>query len=349
MSLCSGIIYSSVNSKLKYLLKEEKIKLPKKFYINLLKFISRLCVYEEEGNKIRPSILLSSNIRSALKQLPNHIFIPLISGKKDGSNLEKIMKAILPFCNNGWLVFLDIHTKKIEYGLLRAFNGPKSLSIKEILFDNDNDELDYSLVHINVLNKFEILFNGIKKNDLLIDFRLVNSNESECNYDIIGEDIVSGVAETSERDILKIVFSNLIKIITQRVHGTIMVIVKKEHSLPDHFFKDGIFLSQPINLTEKALNSVKETRDCVSSEMYYGLSGLLIEMLNIDGITILDNEGNIRAFNVFIHEQGNNKIEPSGGARKRAALAVIDQKNPNYIGVFFQSQDGNTFYERMAQ
>mgnify|MGYP002657831126 CR=1 FL=1 len=69
-------------------------------------------------------------------------------------------------------------------------------------------------------------------------------------------------------------------------------------------------------------------------------------MLNFLGITVIDTSGRIRAYNVFITP--NNGIEVTyGGARKRAAQALLDNKNSDYVGVYFQSQDGNYFYERV--
>jgi len=73
-----------------------------------------------------------------------------------------------------------------------------------------------------------------------------------------------------------------------------------------------------------------------------------MEMLNFDGITIVDNAGKIRAYNVFITpESGENIV--NGGARKRAATSLLNTKNKDYIGVYFRSQDGNYFYERISK
>ena len=70
-------------------------------------------------------------------------------------------------------------------------------------------------------------------------------------------------------------------------------------------------------------------------------------MLNVDGITIVDNKGRIRAFNVFVNPNTHENEELSGGARKRAANYLKNTKNSNYIGVYFQSQDGMSNYERV--
>ena len=60
------------------------------------------------------------------------------------------------------------------------------------------------------------------------------------------------------------------------------------------------------------------------------------------------NAGRIRAYNVFI--TSNNKLtNVVGGARKRAAYTIINSKVKKIVGVYFQSQDGETFYEEVRK
>ena len=73
----------------------------------------------------------------------------------------------------------------------------------------------------------------------------------------------------------------------------------------------------------------------------------LLEMLNIDGITVVDDKGRIRAYNVFVSPDVTDAANLSGGARKRAANYLKKQNNSGYIGVYFQSQDGMSIYERV--
>jgi len=67
-------------------------------------------------------------------------------------------------------------------------------------------------------------------------------------------------------------------------------------------------------------------------------------MLNKDGITVIDNTGQILAYNVFV--EINTKLAGNiiGGARKRAAYTVINSRKPNIVGVYFQSFDGEMFF-----
>jgi hypothetical protein len=341
--------FASVKSILKNIIKEERIVLPRKFFPNFLHLISKVCNYEEEGKKIRPNLVLGFKIKEAVTQVPNHSFIPLKVGKRDGSDLEKILKAIIPFCNNGWIVYIDIKDDLIEYGLLRAFNGPKGLSLTEVLFINSgqNGEVDYGLIGISVISNYEMCISGLRSNAMTIDFRLIlnsNNQAGNCEYNKMAEDITSDIIDLEDRKSLVKVFEKLMKLSSQRVHGTICLVVKKDFTIPE-FIKDGIWLTQPINLAESALN----TQTGIESEKYYGVSGLIMEMMNVDGITVIDSQGKIRGFNVFINQAKVVEIKVGGGARKRAAYSLLNTRDTNILGVYFQSQDGNAFYERMSE
>ncbi|MDP1459634.1 hypothetical protein [Bacillus wiedmannii] len=103
-------------------------------------------------------------------------------------------------------------------------------------------------------------------------------------------------------------------------------------------------MDPPINLASLANNAIYD-QDIVSIQKYYAMSGLLLEMMNVDGICIVDEKARIRAYNTFIQLNDNTGIQ--GGARRRAAQSLIDAKPENVLGVYFQSQDGYCFYERI--
>jgi hypothetical protein len=75
---------------------------------------------------------------------------------------------------------------------------------------------------------------------------------------------------------------------------------------------------------------------------------VLTTMLDFDGITVIDNAGRIRAYNVFIDANVDKKNKIVGGARRRAAYAILQNKSKKIIGVYFQSQDGDNFYKEKS-
>ena len=150
-------------------------------------------------------------------------------------------------------------------------------------------------------------------------------------------------------------YTKTINLFPQKLHGSICVIVSHDYDLPDNILKDGIFLETPIDIypiLAEDLNE-KQTNQDISftisaHEKFHAFMGLLLEMLNIDGITVVDNKGRIRAYNVFVSPDATGVENLSGGARKRAANYLRQQKNSSYIGVYFQSQDGMSTYERIV-
>lgn len=145
----------------------------------------------------------------------------------------------------------------------------------------------------------------------------------------------------------------MIRLFGQKLHGSICLVIQHNYSIPDETITDGIFLENPIDIYSilaKELyndNSFHEVNSIINShQKYHALTGVLLEMLNIDGATIVDTKGRIRAFNVFLKPDSNGCESISGGARKRAADYLKRQTNKGYIGVYFQSQDGMISYER---
>jgi hypothetical protein len=346
------IYFSTVKNPLRNLFIKEKIKLPRYFFDNFLAFLSKICTYEEEERKIRPIVIIGYNIRKALEQVPNKYTFVATKGERNGKDLDKAMKSLVPFCLNGWHVYIDIQEKIILYGLLRGFTGPQGLTITDLLFANDDsqlEELGYGLIEIKINSSFEMKILGLRNNSLTIDYRLLKKEEKDHTFylNLMAQDITSEIAEGDSLKLLK-VFNKLMMLASQKIHGTICLVIKHDSNEIRKLLPDGNWLDEPINISMKALDSIDDSKDVLSSELFYGLSGLFIEMMNIDGITVIDNKGNIRGFNIFINKENVKEAKISGGARKRAAYSLLHTKHSDILGVYFQSQDGKLFYKRIT-
>jgi len=345
------IYFSTVKNPLRALFIKEEIILPKNFFDNFLTFLTKICTYEEEERKIRPIIIIGHNIRKALEIVPNNYSFVATKGKRNGKDLDKAMKSLIPFCLNGWHVYIDIQKNEILYGLLRSFTGPQGLTVTDLLFANDDNQLEnfgYGLVEIKVKSIFEIQIHGLRNNRLGIDYRFLKKEENDpvTYFNLMAQDITSEIEDSDSSKLLK-VFNKLMILASQKVHGTICVVIKHDSNGIRQLLPDGNWLDEPINISMKALDSINETKDVRSSELFYGLSGLFIEMMNIDGITVIDDKGNIRGYNIFINKENVEEVKISGGARKRAAYSLLNTKHPDILGVYFQSQDGKLFYKRI--
>ena len=72
-----------------------------------------------------------------------------------------------------------------------------------------------------------------------------------------------------------------------------------------------------------------------------------MNMLNFDGITIIDNQGRLRAYNVFVEPNSKKVGYIVGGARKRAAYYILSTKKKDIVGVYFQSHEGEVFFQQL--
>lgn len=324
----------------------------------LLKLLNKLCRYEEEEKRIFPHIIIGHNIESVDMKKIFQADILHLQKDPDGKNFNRRLKSMLPFCNNGWRVYIDIQEDHINYGLLRTFTGIEGLSIDESLLSNDSEsvatlksEYDMGFVIITPFSTDEIILRGMDQSQLVISFRFGESNIS--GFIDVKNKFVDDFITDYNSDEVKRCIKKVFDTFEQKVHGTICLVVDKKCTLPDDVLKDGIFLEEPIdilNLTNEILN-IKSKSDepgylTYLNERFYAITGLFVEMLNFDGITVVDNAGKIRAYNVFIKPQ-NTSQNINGGARKRAAMSLKSCENKNYIGVYFQSQDGQCIYERV--
>lgn len=349
------ISFSASNNAIHAFFLNQNVNLPIPLYNELLVFLSKACTYEEEEHKVRPSIIIGNNLLDdQVTRLTQATMIPLVKECLTETRLIKRLKSMLPFCNNGWRVFLNLDDETLTYGIVRNFNGPAGLSIDDILTNmsiSDKESLGINFVLVDIASNFEILLKGIA-DICTIDFRLIDETSNSGAQTTFCEDLLSAC----EGDISKVAaaYRKTIGLFSQKLHGSICMIIRHDHTLPDDILKDGIFLETPLDIypiLAEDLNDKQALQDISftisSHEKYHAFTGLFIEMLNIDGITIVDNRGRIRAYNVFVSPDATGTENLAGGARKRAANFLLKQKNPNYLGVYFQSQDGMSSYERI--
>ena len=70
-----------------------------------------------------------------------------------------------------------------------------------------------------------------------------------------------------------------------------------------------------------------------------------MSMLDFDGITVVDNCGRIRGYNIFVETDNKRNKCIVGGARKRAVYTILNSRRKHLVGVYFQSHEGEIFYK----
>ena len=142
---------------------------------------------------------------------------------------------------------------------------------------------------------------------------------------------------------MKNMYLNIFSTVMSSVNGSICVIVDKDYK-DNGLFEDGIWLKEPI-----CFSKLFTLSKSYNEEKLRAYAELFMNMLNFDGITIIDNQGRLRAYNVFVEPNAKKVGYIVGGARKRAAYGIINSNIKKVIGVFFHSQDGEVFYEEVKK
>ena len=138
-------------------------------------------------------------------------------------------------------------------------------------------------------------------------------------------------------------YLNILSNVMSYVNGSICVVVDKDYK-DNGLFEDGIWLKEPIPFSKLFTQSKS-----YNEEKLQAYADLLVNMLAFDGITILDNLGRLRAYNVFVEPNSKKVGYIVGGARKRAAYHILSTRKKDIIGVYFQSHEGEIFFQEVPK
>lgn len=308
----------------------------------------QLMNYEEESQKIKPNILVTSNINAIVRYIPKCKKI-IFYEDTDESNFRARIKALMCFCQSDWNIYINFGEGTIEYGIIKTLTSLKEKTLLQLLKDKPTLETiakKTQLVVINVFGGGVCKLFGAKGSACSICFNL--NSEYEYNWDNEIENFVEACVskiKTTKRKLLDIknLLRNIFHNVLKKLHGTICMVVDKEFHDKNGIFQDGTWLKEPIEFIKLFIRSTTFDENILRS-----YSDVLTTMLDFDGITIIDNAGRIRAYNVFIESSQDKQKKIVGGARRRAAYTILHNKNKKIIGVYFQSQDGDNFYKEKA-
>ncbi len=326
---------------------KEYPSMPEKLITNIISNFYKFCSYEEEGQKIKPRMLFLNNIDIVSKNIPNFYKVQLFCDE-DESMFNSRLKASIVFCQNDWCAYVEIKDNKYIYGICKVMSSIKEKSLSQLLFETPaittNEKLN--LIYLDTLSSYAISLRGAKGGDIIVNFSINDSNflNRESVIKCFVNSSFSKLKTTKTKlNEIKIMFENILRRAINDIHGAICVVVDKDYK-DKGFFADGIWLEEPIEFSKSFLMSKS-----YSEAKLTNIAELFISMLNYDGITIVDNMGRIRAYNVFIKPDKFSKKAITGGARKRAAYAIINSGTRKIVGVYFHSQEGEIFYEEVKK
>lgn len=339
-----NVFYVSARDAVVDFIKIETENFPNKLQTNFLNFFSELGKYEEEGVKIRPNIIFTNSIDIIIKNIPDSHKITMFTDVNEVQfNLR--MKSLIPFCKRDWTIYVCVKENEITYGIVKTLNSIKEKNLNKIMFESDllKDRKDkFYLFSVETVSTYLMTLRGLKGKVLNVNFSLDLERTNNWNLEI-KEFVNSSFSKlrTTEKKLnqIKTMYENVFDSVFKDVHGALCVVVDKDY-VDNGFFSDGIWLKEPISFSKLFLQSKS-----YSEPKLLAFCDLFIGMLNYDGITVVDNTGTIRAYNVFVETNTNRLQNITGGARKRAAYTVINSRRKRIIGVYFQSHDGEAFYK----
>ncbi len=332
--------YATGAKQIKAILKKEKMEVSPSFLNELLILLSKFCRYEEEENKIHPQIIIGTDIAYFLQQLTSKQVFTITNKKLD--DFLQIMKSIIPLCNDGWCIYIEVDATKTEYGFFKQTDNLTIPNFSDIIFGHKYNEQQLgarALIHISYLDASAFSIRGIYGTNVIFSFGLLKPQKRSSNMDSFLCKNYSG----SLKNNMKVFWQKFSSLLRQNVHGCICVFVKANSKI-DSKLKGGIWLKTPILLAQH-MELYKKSGDYVNLIKLKDDVNLCINLINNDGITLFDEYGNLIAYNLFVTSKSKSKH--AGGARRRAAEWIFEQKPEGCIAVYFQSQDGDSFLKEI--
>ena len=299
--------------------------------------------YTEEGVMIQPKIVFTDNIEAIERSIPKSHSLVLFEDD-EATMFNSRLKQILAIAKNDWCLFIDIK-EKIKYGLIMSFTSIKDKSILRALEENTTLKDRPVKIHCVIarpLSFYSMKLHSITGNDLVVNFSLDKSKSNVFNKEIREfVDATFSKLRTTQRKLqdMKNMYLNIFSTVMSHVNGSICVIVDKDYK-DNGLFEDGIWLKEPI-----CFSKLFTLSKSYNEEKLRAYADLFMNMLNFDGITIIDNQGRIRAYNVFVETNAKKVGYIVGGARKRAAYYILSTKKRDIVGVYFQSHEGEVFFQ----
>jgi len=304
--------------------------------------------YAEEGHAIKPKIVFTDNIEAVIRAIPKSHILTFFEDN-EAFMFNSRLKSLLAIARHDWCLFVDIKETKISYGLIMSFASIKDRNLIRTIEENTTLKDRQTKIHCIIarpLNFYSMTLHSISGNDLTVNFSLDKSKSNIFNQEIREfVDATFSKLRTTQLKLndMKNMYYNIFTNVLNHINGSICVIVDKDYK-ETGLFEDGIWLKEPISFSKLFTQSKS-----YNEEKLRAYADLLMNMLNFDGITIIDNQGRIRAYNVFVEPNSKKVGYIVGGARKRAAYYILSTKKKDIVGVYFQSHEGEVFFQQMRK
>jgi len=320
-----------------------KEKFPNCSYLpeGILNLIDATSAYREEGEDLYPEIFITDNINEVLRTLPFCKRVEISTKPASVKEFSQALKLCAPLSRNGWVIYINVSEKLINYGLVSSEISELSptfrkQSVGELCENGD----EYAIAYLQNAGNKSVLLRGSETS------ALISLSLSERQNGIGAElgSICKAIADDVDENYQAICASYFEKIIGDALvtgHGTLIAVVKED---PDAIAKaqkrhdDGIYLPQPLDICDLVIQSEEQkTREASTSNRLH--SSLIQSMLHHDGVTVFSSKGKVLGYHVFVKPDGTEKEEIVGGARTRAFEVL--KLSSVFESCFYKSHDGN--------
>lgn len=319
-----------------------------KLLSHFLNSFNELLDYREEGTHTKPKILFTNNIDAIIKSVPKAYKLQIFEDD-DATMFSSRLKPLIAIAKKEWCIYIENKEDKFIYGICKTFNSLKEKSliteVKESTFLRDRADKINCIIAESVsdfeMSLFSTHGNCIRINTSLHDSHDINQSQTIAEFT---KDCFSKLRTTKKKlEEVHIMFYNIFTKVIEDLNGAMCVIVDKDYK-DNGFFEDGIWLETPISFSKLFTQSKS-----YSEEKLQAFATLFINMLNFDGITVVDTTGKVLAYNVFVESNIKRTKNVIGGARKRAAYTIINSRRKHIVGVYFQSHEGEIFYKSLKK
>jgi hypothetical protein len=325
------------------LLVEEKMECPITEQA-IPELISHILNYTEEGKALFPDLYILDDLNFIKKIVPNSQFCFIGNGEKSKETMLKALKKCAPLTENGWAIFILRKEDQCFYGVFRGGLTLLSVSVQELLVEQDNGGLQVVLIH-QVANKL-VEVKGSLANTILISYgtkAYLTSSPLDSQLEFIRA-IVANV-DSSLKDQATNFFRKIFLEVLRKGHGTLACVVKSRNKVIKDL-SDGHILEQRINIPI-AIGALLSNDNLADNSILEGQFSLIVGMMQSDGITVFTDKGEVAAYNVFVkHPQKFAQSKTSGGSRSRTFLTLNEMIGSGLEAAYIQSQDGKIEYKR---
>jgi hypothetical protein len=307
----------------------------------LSELVLLLANYQEEGTNLFPVVFITDNQESLKKYLAAKELVSVGSGPNTRDTYTRAFKHCAPLAEDRlWAVYMIIEDGTIRYGIFRSESSPLAPTVFERL--RLLREEGSCLVGLTRLGGN---FVEIRTSTGLHQYVNVSGSDEDDYHPgrVIRNFVESVVKEAPEsiKPMLRSFYYRAGMDVMHASHGSLIGILKKGAKIPD-ILEDGIHLTPSISVCD-AIQSITDGREDRDAYMRLVSYSLLIRKLTwMDGITLLDNQGGILAYNCFIKTSALRPQDAIIGGARRRAFEHMQRNVPGVLaGCLYKSQDGH--------